>query len=303
MNSPIARPELTYCGYVALVGRPNVGKSTLVNQILGTKISIISRKTQTTRNKILGIKTMDNYQIIYVDTPGIHRHGKSILNSHMNSIALETITDVDVIGFVVAGTKWTDEDAWILDKIKRTKLPIMLLINKIDLVARKPLLLKHIDEIKDKHDFIKIVPLSAKTGINITPLESSIQGLLPEGPFLFPEEQYRDRDDRFWISEIIREKLTRCLGDELPYAISVMVDRLENKQKIISIAATIYVERLGQRKIIIGQRGETLKKIGTIARKELEKHLAKKVFLQLWIKVKKNWTDDASSLKLFGYST
>lgn len=303
MKNPIARQESTHCGYVALVGRPNVGKSTLINQILGAKISITSRKAQTTRNKTLGIKTTDNYQTIYVDTPGIHRQGKSRLNSHMNSMALDTITDVDIIGFVVAGTKWTDEDTWILSKIKRTKLPIMLLINKTDLVAQKHLLLGHIDEIKSKHDFTKIIPLSAKTGTNITALESSIQSLLPSGPFLFPKEQRRDRDDRFWIAEIIREKLTRYLGDELPYAISVMVDRLENRQKITSIAATIYVERPGQRKIIIGQHGENLKKIGTIAREELEKHLAKKVFLQLWIKVKKNWTGDASSLKLFGYTT
>ncbi len=295
--------EITHVGYVALLGRTNVGKSTLVNKILDTKISITAKKAQTTRDKILGIKTTISHQTIYVDTPGLHKHSGNKLNSHMNKIALGTMSDVDVAVLVTAGTMWTSEDDWILQRIKVTKIPIILAINKVDLIAKKNLLLTHIENISKKHNFVAIIPLSAYKGINIATLETTIATLLPPGPFLFPPHQRHERNDKFWIAEIIREKLTRYLGAELPYAISVVVENMEKKQRLYTITATIYVERPSQRKIILGVGGENLKKIGTLARKSMEKHLAEKVFLQLWIKVKANWTKDDKLLQLFGYGS
>lgn len=292
----------THAGYVAILGRPNVGKSTLLNRILTRKVSITSRKAQTTRHKILGIKTRDNYQTIYVDTPGIHNRKDSKLNYYMNRTALSVLNDVDAIIFVVAGTVWQQEENYILQALAKTKSPVILAVNKVDLVTKKNDLLGYIKDLNEKFKFVATVPISAKNGDNILALEEEVKKLLPKDPFFFPEEQITDRNDKFLIAEIIREKLTRFLGEELPYALSVMIDNMELKKGIMFINATIYVERRGQKIIIIGKNGEGLKKIGMLARLDIEEMLGKKVFLRLWVKIKARWTDDERALQYFGYN-
>jgi len=293
----------THAGYVAILGRPNVGKSTLLNRILGKKISITSRKPQTTRHKILGIKTTGNFQTIYVDTPGLHNKNERMLNRYMNKAALSMLSDVDVIIFMIAGTIWCEEDEMVLQILQRANCPVILAINKIDIVAQKEQLLECIKTIGQKRKFNTIIPLSAQDGTNVLSLEEAVQKLLPESPFYFPPEQLTDRDNKFLVAESIREKLTRFLGQELPYAISVVVDQMVVRQNIMHIAATIYVERDGQKVIIIGKGGEVLKKVGTLARKDMEELFAQKVFLKLWVKVKSGWTDDKTLLQQFGYES
>jgi len=292
----------TKAGYVAIIGRPNVGKSTLLNKILGQKVSITSRKPQTTRHKILGIKTQNDVQTIYVDTPGIHGENEKMLNQYMNQTALSTFTDVDLIIFVVAGTIWNKEDEAVLQALQKTKRPVILAINKTDIVEQKDKLLEHIKNISQKFNFAMIIPISAQSGTNIVKLEEVVGTFLPPSPWYFPEEQFTDRDHKFLIAEIIREKLMRFLGQELPYAISVMVDQIEDKAGIVHVNTTIYVERDGQKIIIVGKNGEVLKKVGTLARKEIENIFNKKVFLRLWVKVKGSWTDNKELLQQFGYN-
>jgi len=291
----------THAGYIAILGRPNVGKSTLLNKILGSKVSITARKSQTTRHKILGIKTQLNYQAIYVDTPGIHEKNKSLLNHYMNKTALSVLYDVDVIIFMVVGTMWQEADEFVLRTLTKVKCPVVLAINKIDLIRDKKNLLGYIKKISEKYPFNAIVPLSAEKGNNLDALEGLVVKLLPSNPFFFPGEQITDRDKKFLASEIIREKLTRFLGQELPYVVSVMVDNLEVKKGIMAIAATIYVERQGQKIIIVGKKGEILKKIGMLARRDLETLFSCKIFLQLWVKVKTKWTHDEKLLQHLGY--
>jgi len=292
----------THAGYIAILGRPNVGKSTLLNYILGKKVSITARKAQTTRHKILGIKTQKNYQAIYVDTPGIHGRTDTGLNRYMDKAALSVLNDVDAIIFVVAGTVWQKEEDYILKALAKTESPVILVINKVDLVSQKKYLLKCIEDLNKKYNFVATVPISAKKGDNIGALESEVKKLLPQSPFFFPEEQVTDRDNKFLAAEIIREKLTRLLGQELPYSLSVMIDGMELKKGIMHIAATIYVERRGQKIIIVGKDGSGLKKTGTLARREMEDLFSKKVFLKLWVKVKSKWTDDDRALQSFGYN-
>lgn len=291
----------THSGYIAILGRPNVGKSTLVNQILGKKISITADKAQTTRHKILGIKTVGTYQVIYVDTPGIHQKAGNKLNAYMNKAAFSTLNDVDVIIFMVVGTVWHDEDEFILEALSQISTPVILAINKVDLVLQKEKLLSYIAKISNKFKFFAVVPLSAKKGTNVAALEQEVKKLLPENPFFFPAEQETDRDNKFLAAEIIREKLTRLLGQELPYAVSVMIDSMELKENLLTISATIYVERRGQKIIIIGKGGEVLKKVGTMARCDMEKLFSCKVFLRLWVKVKAKWTSDDKLLSYLGY--
>ena len=291
----------THSGYVAILGRTNVGKSTLLNRILGKKVSITADKVQTTRHKILGIKTVDNYQTVYVDTPGIHNKIGNKLNVYMNKEAISTFNDVDAIIFMVVGTVWQDEDEFILQALAKTTVPVILAINKVDLVLHKERLLGYIKKISAKRDFFAVVPLSAEKGANVDALEQEVKKLLPENHFFFPVSQHTDRDDKFLAAEIVREKLTRFLGEELPYAVSVMIDRMELKKDLLSISATIYVERQGQKVIIIGKDGEVLKKIGMLARRDMENLFSHKVFLQLWIKVKAKWTSDERLLSYLGY--
>lgn len=303
--------NISHTGFVAIIGRPNVGKSTLLNAILGEKISITSRKPQTTRHKILGIKTEANTQAIYIDTPGIYQakkpNEKRALNRSILKTAWQSILDVDLIIFVTDHLKLTLDDEAILNKIKLKKVPILFALNKVDLIKNKSEILPFFVSIQEKFWFQELVPFSAKHRTNIEELEKVVTKYLPEKPFIFPDDQITDRNDRFLTSEIVREKLMRFLGEELPYAVEVQIEKFSEEAStkagasLVHISAVIFVEKPGQKAIVIGKNGAKLKEIGTAARKELEKALDKKVFLELWVKVKDSWADDQRSLKEFGY--
>ena len=289
------------CGYVAIVGRPNVGKSTLLNHILGQKISITSRKPQTTRHQVLGIKTADNHQIIFVDTPGLHIEAEKAINRFMNRAASAAIRDVDVIAFVVDRTAWTPEDANVLAQIQRSGLPTLLVVNKVDLLADKEDLLPHLQLLSGKADFAAILPVSALRQHNVDALEQQILQFLPEQDYFFPEDQITDRSQRFLAAEIVREKIMRQMGDELPYAITVQIEEFAQDGEILHIAALIFVERQGQKKILIGEKGARLRAIGSDARRDMESLFDSKVMLRLWVKVKSGWSDDERALRSLGY--
>ncbi len=288
-------------GYIALVGRPNVGKSTLLNKILGEKLSITSSKPQTTRQRIVGIKTEDDYQMVYVDTPGLHREMKSAMNRHMNKAATTSLEDVDIIVFLVDSLRWLEEDEWILARFEALQKPVILAINKIDHVHEREKLLPHIQMLSEKYPFSAIVPISAQRGTNVHRLEKEIKMQLPEQEAIFPADQFTDRSQRFLAAELIREKLIRLTGEELPYATTVEIDSFEQSERLVRIAATIWVERPGQKAIVIGHKGEKLKEIGTSARIDIEKMVDNKVFLQLWVKVRKGWADDDRALQSLGF--
>jgi GTP-binding protein Era len=288
-------------GFVAIIGRPNVGKSTLLNCLIGEKVSITSPKPQTTRWQILGIKTLHHAQIIYIDTPGMHRDEKRAMNRYMNRIASSVILDADVIVFMIDATSWRGEDEMVLKKLQESTKPVILAINKIDLLKDKGELLPLIDKLKDKFNFAHIIPISAMDAVNTKHLEDEIARLLPEGPQLYPEDQLTDRNVRFQIAEIIREKLIQATEEELPYTTTVEIEQINQNEKITEIGAVIWVERQGQKIIIIGKKGARLKKIGIQARREIEKLVGTKVFLRLWVKIKENWTDDDKALKSLGY--
>ena len=289
------------CGYVAIVGRPNVGKSTLLNHILGMKLSITSRKPQTTRHQILGVKTQENIQTIYVDTPGIHQRRGTAINKYMNRAATSVLNDVDVILFVVQAKKWTEEDQAIIEKFKTVSCPIVLVVNKIDTLANKKELLPLIDELSMQYDFAEILPVSALSGMNVEILEQKITPLLPENEHIYPDDQVTDRSMRFLASEIIREKLIRELGQELPYTSTVNIDKYVEDPDIVHIHATIFVESAGQKAIIIGKKGSRLKSIGTKAREDISKMIETKVYLNLWVKVREGWSNDERALRGLGY--
>lgn len=290
-------------GYVAIIGRPNVGKSTLINRILGQKLCITSRRPQTTRHRILGIKTDEDSQCIYVDTPGLHTEGKKAMNRYMNRAAASSIDDVDVVLFVVDGLNWTKEDEQVLARLQsNANSPVLLVLNKVDKVADKDKLLPHIEKMSALYDFTKIVPISARQGVNVAELETEIKQLMPEGELIFPEDQLTDRSARFLAAELIREKLFRQLGQELPYALTVEIEQYEEQDKLIRIGAVIYVERNGQKSIVIGKKGELLKAVGRDARIEMEGLLGSKIFLELWVKVRDGWSDNERMLKNLGYN-
>lgn len=294
--------EKTYCGFIAIVGRPNVGKSTLLNKILGQKISITSRKAQTTRHRILGIKTEGAYQEIYVDTPGLHIEEKRAINRLMNRAASSAIGDVDMVIFVVEGTKWTDDDEMVLNKLRATKAPVLLAINKVDNVKEKEELLPHITALAEKFPFKEIVPISAQRGNNVHILEKYVRESLKEGIHHYPEEYVTDRSQRFMASEIIREKLMRFMGDELPYSVTVEIEQFKvNERGTYEINGLILVEREGQKKMVIGNKGQKIKVIGTEARADMERLFDNKVHLELWVKVKAGWADDERALRSLGY--
>lgn len=292
----------TYCGFIAIVGRPNVGKSTLLNKILGQKISITSRKAQTTRHRIVGIKTEGAYQEIYVDTPGLHIEEKRAINRLMNRAASSAITDVDLVIFVVDGTHWNDDDEMVLNKLRKTKVPVVLVINKIDNIKNKDDLLPFITEITQKFNFADIVPISAEKGNNLDAIEKIVRKSLRPGVHHFLEDYVTDRSQRFIASEIIREKLMRFMGEELPYSVTVEIEQFKvNERGTYEINGLILVERDGQKKIVIGRKGEKLKKIGTEARLDMERLFDNKVHLELWVKVKSGWADDERALRSLGY--
>lgn len=300
-----AAPAHYRCGFAAIVGRPNVGKSTLLNALLKRKISIVSPKPQTTRHRILGILTGADTQIVFVDTPGIHVTERRMMNKYMNRSALASLADADVNLFLVEALKWTEEDQHVLNNIKQGGRPIILLVSKVDKVNPKERLMPFLAEITRHAQFAEVVPISGTKRINLEQLPAVIAKHLPLSPPHFPEEQVTDRSDRFQTAEIIREKLIWRLRDELPYGLTVEIERFEfdaDSGKLI-INAVIWVERTGQKAIVIGDKGEGLKKVGTAARLELQKLLETPVHLELWVKVKENWSDSAAALRQFGYES
>ncbi|MDO6446593.1 GTPase Era [Colwellia sp. 1_MG-2023] len=294
--------QTTHCGLIAIVGRPNVGKSTLLNSMLGQKISITSRKPQTTRHRILGILTEDNHQAVLVDTPGLHIDEKKAINRLMNRAASSSIAEVEQILFLVEGTHWTADDELVLNKVKNSGAPCVLIINKIDNVQDKESLLPHLQKLGEKHNFTDIVPISASKGDNVDKIREICFKALPESDFWFSEDHITDRSSRFMASEIIREKLMRFTGDELPYSTTVEIEQFKVDEKgILHINALILVERNSQKRMVIGNKGERLKTIGQEARRDMEEMFEQQVFLESWVKVKSGWADDERALRSLGY--
>ena len=293
--------EQTRCGYVAIVGRPNVGKSTLLNHILGQKLAITSRKPQTTRHNMLGIKTEGPVQAIYVDTPGLHKNNEKALNRYMNHSASSALKDVDVVVFVVDRTRWTDEDQMVLDKVRHVKCPVLIAVNKADRLEDKAELLPHLQWLAEQLPDAEVVPISALHGQNLDTLEQLVGAKLPESEHFYPEDQITDRSSRFLAAELVREKIMRQLGAEVPYQITVEVEEFRQEGRVLHIHALILVEREGQKKIIIGDKGERIKRIGQDARRDMETLFDSKVMLNLWVKVKGGWSDDERALRSLGY--
>ncbi|SFM12147.1 GTPase Era [Marinobacter zhejiangensis] len=298
----ITRPEdpNSRCGFVAIVGRPNVGKSTLLNHLLGQKLSITSRKPQTTRHQVLGIKTEGPVQAIYVDTPGMHEEEPRALNRYMNKAATSALVDVDVVVFVVDLMSWTTADEMVLEKLSSLKCPVILAINKVDKAEKRELLLPHLDMLSKKREFAEIIPLSALRGTNLQPLEEAVGRFLPQSVHFYPDDQITDRSERFLASEMVREKITRQLGAELPYSVAVEIEEFRREGKTLHVSALILVEREGQKKIVIGDKGERLRLIGQEARQDMERLFDTKVMLKLWVKVKRGWADSDRALKSLG---
>ncbi|AWB58733.1 GTPase Era [Colwellia sp. Arc7-D] len=294
--------EQTYCGLIAIVGRPNVGKSTLLNTLLGQKVSITSRKPQTTRHRILGILTEGNNQAVLVDTPGLHSEEKRAINRLMNRAASSTLAEVETVVFLVEGTHWTSDDEMVLTKIKNSGAPCVLVVNKIDNIQDRDTLLPHLQKLGAMHDFADIVPISASKGENVDAIKKICFKALPEGDFWFPEDYITDRSSRFMASEIVREKLIRFTGDELPYSTTVEIEQFKIDDKgILHINALILVERTTQKRMVIGNKGEKLKVIGQESRRDMENLFERKVFLETWVKVKSGWADDERALRSLGY--
>ena len=291
----------TRCGYVAIVGRPNVGKSTLLNHILGQKLCITSRKPQTTRHTLLGIKTEDDLQMIFVDTPGIHTNQERAINRVMNRSAASVIADVDVVIFVVDRFEWSEADEYVAKYLGNNDVPVIVTVNKVDMIEDKDALLPHLKFLSHKVAAADFIPLSALRKTNLDQLQEKIKGYIPENTHVFPEDQITDRSERFLASEIVREKITRQLGAEVPYQVTVEIEEFRAEKKITYISALILVERDGQKKIIIGTNGERIKKIGEQARADLESLLDCKVMLRTWVKVRSGWSDDERALRSLGY--
>ena len=289
------------CGYAAIIGRPNVGKSTLLNHVLGQKISITSRKPQTTRHNMLGIKTEENHQIIFVDTPGMHLGQDKAINRYMNRSASTAIRDVDVVVFVVDRCAWTEEDEAVARRLENSDIPVLVALNKVDQLDDKESLLPQIEQLLERVGASEIIPISALRGNNLDALEREIVKRLPEGEHFFPEDQITDRSSRFIAAEMVREKITRQLGDELPYQMNVEIEEFSQQGEVLHIGALILVERDGQKRILIGNKGDRIKQIGTEARGDMEELFGCKVMLRLWVKVKSGWSDDDRALRSLGY--
>ena len=291
----------TRAGYVAIVGRPNVGKSTLMNALIEQKVSITSRKPQTTRHHILGIKTLSETQILFVDTPGIHSNQKRAINRYMNRDAQSVIADVDVTVMLVDRHIFTADDEMILERIQKSGCHLILAINKVDRIRQQQEILPIIAALKERVGNRNIVPISASRKENLDALLGVIESSLPASPFYFPPEEVTDRSEKFLVAELVREKLMRQFGEELPYATTIQLERFEAQAKVIQIDATIFVERMGQRAILIGAGGNKLKRVGIDARRDIEKLLDHQVMLRLWVKVKRGWSDDERALRSLGY--
>ena len=291
----------TRAGYVAIVGRPNVGKSTLMNALIEQKVSITSRKPQTTRHHILGIKTSRETQILFVDTPGIHSNQKRAINRYMNRAAQSVIADVDVTVMLVDRHIFTADDEMILERIQKSGCHLIVAINKVDRIRQQQEILPIIAALKERVGNRNIVPISASRKENLDALVRVIESSLPASPFYFPPEEVTDRSEKFLVAELVREKLMRQFGEELPYATTIQLERFEAQAKVIQIDATIFVERMGQRAILIGAGGNKLKRVGIDARRDIEKLLDHQVMLRLWVKVKRGWSDDERALRSLGY--
>ncbi|MCS3902620.1 GTP-binding protein Era [Methylohalomonas lacus] len=288
------------CGYIGICGRPNVGKSTLLNHLIGQKLSITSRRPHTTRWHVLGIHTTSNTQLIFMDMPGLKQQRSNALNRFMHREVADGLLTIDVAVFVIEALRWTDEDEYVLDHIKQADRPVILVVNKTDRVSDKKALLPFIDSVSAKHDFAAIFPLSARHD-DMQSLQEKLTDLMPEQPAMFPEDQISDRNERFFVAEMLREQLVRNLGDELPYRLTVVVEDMKVENNLAHIHALIWVESEGQKAIVIGESGERLKKIATQARLSMEKFLDMRVNLKTWVKVRDSWTDDVKSMREFGY--
>jgi len=291
-----------HCGFVALVGRPNVGKSTLLNRLVGQKVSITSRRPQTTRHRILGIKTDTQGQIVFVDTPGLHHAQPRAMNRYLNRAATDSLRNVDVVVFVVEGTRWQKDDDWVLEKLEKVSCPVILAINKIDHVTDKAKLLPHLQALSEKREFSELIPICAKNGDHLEQLETALRKYLPESPPFYAEDQVTDRSERFLAAELVREKLFRKLGEEIPYGLTVEIERFKNEKNSLHIHALIWVEKSSHKPMVIGSKGDRLKEVGREAREDMEKTFGRKVFLQLWVKVKEGWADDERALRSLGYN-
>jgi GTP-binding protein Era len=298
MSSPKFR-----AGHVAIVGRPNVGKSTLVNALVGRKVSIVTAKPQTTRHRILGVVNRSDAQLVLVDTPGLHESTRRVMNQYMNRVAISSSQDADVIMFVIEALRFTDEDEWVWERVRGLKQPLFLVINKVDRVFPKELLLPFLDEMAHRIPASGLVPVSAMQMDNLEPLVELLGSRLPVAPPLFAADVLTDRDEPFHAAEVVREKLTLKLREELPYGINVQIERFADEDGRIMINAVIWVERAGQKAIVIGQGGERLKEIGRLARIELNDLWQRSVHLELWVKVKENWADSEMALRQFGYES
>lgn len=291
----------TRCGFVAVVGRPNVGKSTLINAIMGRKISIVTNKPQTTRHRILAVHTDGDTQIVFVDTPGIHRKANRAMNRLMNRTATNALADADLVLFVAEATRWTDEDGDVLQRLQSVDAPVIALLNKVDRVQPKERLLGELQSMSERHDFAEIYPISALKKDNLSELMRAIPTYLPESPPLFPEDMLTDRSREFLAAEVVREKLTEMLHQEVPYGLTVQIEQYVEDTERITISAVILVDRDSQKGIVVGKGGQVLKRVGQSARLDLCEQLNSRVHLELWVKVKDNWSDNEKYLQQFGY--
>ena len=301
MNNKSLSEGPSRSGLIAIVGRPNVGKSTLLNHLVEQKISITSRKPQTTRHNITGIKTVGATQMVFIDTPGIHLGQERAINRYMNRAASSALNDVDVVLFVVDQNHWTQEDENVLRQVNQSGALVTVVINKVDQVGNKDNLLPAIERLSKELPRAEIIPVSALNGKNLDRLEKLIADAMPSGEHLYPDDQVTDRSVRFLSAEIIREKITRQLGAELPYQVAVEIEDFKQEAALITIHALVLVERDGQKKILIGEKGARLKNIGQQARLDMEKMLETKVMLKIWVKVKSGWSDDERALRSLGY--
>lgn len=289
------------CGFVAIVGRPNVGKSTLLNHLVGQKVSITSSKPQTTRHRVIGIKTAEGAQAIYVDTPGLHGGRGRAIDRVMRRAALGALLDVDLVVFVVEALRWTGDDAQVAERLRDLRVPVILAVNKVDRVERKEELLPYLEELATRGSFAEIIPVSARAGIQLDVLDREVGRRLPESAALFSTDQVTDRSERFLAGEIIREKLMRRLGQEVPYHLTVEIEHFSEEGATTKIDAVIWVEKPGQKAIVIGAEGKMLKAVGVEARADIERMLGKRAYLGLWVKVREGWSDDDRALQQLGY--
>lgn len=291
-----------HAGYAALVGRPNVGKSTLLNRLLGQKMAITSHKPQTTRHRILGVRTDQRGQVVYIDTPGIHQRGNKAMNRYLNRTAHTSLADVDLALFVIQALTWHAEDEQVLKAIEQANVPAIAVVNKVDTVQPRERLLPFLSELGQRHRFLEIIPVSARQGTQVDKLNELVIEHLPQGEPIFPEDQITDRPERFFAAEILREQVIRRYHKELPYSVTVDIERFEEQPDRYVIGAVIWVEREGQRAILLGHQGSAMKEAASAARQNMVEFFGTRVHLDVWIKVKKSWSSDEASLAQLGYS-